>query len=203
MSWAQHLAEDVHAKVDIFHGDYRVLHQVAGYEPLLQVGGHLLSRLAHHRHLAEHGEVDVALLVYGIGQHLSRAGAAGAGARRCLRHYAAAHGRHVLSYRRQVELLHQHRVGTGHHNVDLVFGPQAQGLLGLQRHAANGLRILEISHVSRRRAAAKPPQHTEQEKHSDLSHWILHLTIVLQDLWVSLHTGAYPWCMFCQTSYYP
>ena len=124
-----HLAEHVHAEVDVLHGDDGVVDELAAAEALLDVGGELLAGLAFSTDFAEYGKLDGALLIDGV-DHLLPGGGA----------LLAAHG--------EGELLLEHGVTAVHVDFHAVFRSQAELLAGGYGHAVEGFGVLEIGHVA-------------------------------------------------------
>ena len=64
---AGHFAKHIDAHIDILYGDDGFTHQFAGDEAFLDIGCHLLACHALYAYLAQHGKVDGALFVHGVG----------------------------------------------------------------------------------------------------------------------------------------
>ena len=111
-------------------GDDGVLTEVLVDEALLDGACHLGASEALHLHGAEHGEVDVAVLVDGVGIH---AGAVGR--------------RDVVSALEQVEEVHQLLVAAVDVDAELVAGDEANGAVARCLDGHVGSDVLQVSDV--------------------------------------------------------
>ena len=137
-----HLAEHVHAEVDILYGDDGVVDEFAGAETLLDVGGELLAGLAFGADFAEYGKLDGALFVDGVD-------------------YLRPGGGVLLAADGEGELLLEHGVAAVHVDFHAVFGSQAELLAGGYGHAVEGFGVLEIGHVAGHGTGGHAQQETE------------------------------------------
>ena len=156
-----HLAEHIDADVEIFHRHYGIFHEVTRHEAFLYVLRHFLARLAGNREPAEHGKVNRALTVHGVGDGLGAAVTAARGGDG--RNGRAERLRHVAP-RGQRELLLEHGVLAVYHNVDFVFGAEFELIHAAHGHIVERGGILEVGYILRHVAARQQERDKAAER---------------------------------------